>query len=264
MSNDRKNFLITGGARGIGRGLARQLLSSGHRIFLVDTNTTELNHTSALLAKTHAVGTDFSVLHADVSDPAAVKRAVAQAKTLFGEKLHCLVNNAAYTGGVGGVAFKDMTVEEWNKSLGVNLTGTMLVTQACLPLLTAGKGCVVNISSTRAKQSEPNNEAYSTTKAGLLGLTQSLSVSLAEENIRVNAIIPGWIHVENECKEADEQGKAWDDGLSKEDQRWHLTGRVGKVEDISKAVEYLSDADGVTGTEMVVDGGVSRRMVYPE
>lgn len=264
MADQKKNFFITGGARGIGRGLARNLLASGHRVFLVDTNTTELNNTSALLAKTYSVGKDFSLLFADVSEPAAVQKAVAQAKSLFGDKLDCLINNAAYTGGVGGVSLKDMTVEEWNKSLQTNLTGPMLVTQACLPLLAAAKGCVINISSTRAKQSERNNEAYSTTKAGLLGLTQSLAVSLAPEQVRVNAIIPGWIHVENECKEADEKGTKWEEGLSEEDQKWHLTGRVGRVQDMSRAVEYLTAAEGVSGTEMVVDGGVSRKMVYPE
>lgn len=264
MSDERKNFFITGGARGIGRGLAHLLLDSGHRVFLIDTNSDELNNTSTVLAKSHSLGKDFSLLLADVSDPSSVKKAVSQAKSLFGERLDCLINNAAYTGGVGGVALKDMTVEEWNRSLQTNLTGPMLVAQACLPLLSAAKGCVINIASTRAKQSEPNNEAYSTTKAGLLGLTQSLAISLASSHVRVNAIIPGWIHVENECKAADEKGTKWEEGLSEEDQRWHLTGRVGRVEDMARAVEYLAGADGVTGTEMVVDGGVSRRMVYPE
>jgi len=264
MEEERKNFFIAGAARGIGRGLARNLLASGHRVFLVDSNNTELNNTSSLLGKTHTLGKDYSLMLADVSDPGSVAKAVAQAKSLFGDRLHCLVNNAAYTGGVGGTSLKDMTVEEWNKSLQTNLTGPMLVTQACLPLLSEARGCVVNVSSTRARQSEPNNEAYSTTKAGILGLTQSLAVSLAEDGVRVNAIIPGWIHVEDECKEADEKGRRWEEGLAADDHKWHLTGRVGKVEDMVRAVEYLAGADGVTGSEVVVDGGVTRRMVYPE
>ena len=112
--------------------------------------------------------------------------------------------------------------------------------------------------------SEPDNEPYSATKAGLLGLTQSMAVSLAPQGIRVNAILPGWINVTNERKAADESGQKWEDGLSKDDHEWHLIGRVGKVEDVLKAVEYLVDAEFVTGTEMVVDGGVTRKMVYPE
>lgn len=112
--------------------------------------------------------------------------------------------------------------------------------------------------------SEPNNEPYSATKAGLLGLTQSMAVSLAPQGIRVNAILPGWIHVANECKEADEKGLKWEEGLTREDHAWHLTGRVGRVEDVLKAVEYLVENDGVSGAELVVDGGVTRKMVYPE
>lgn len=112
--------------------------------------------------------------------------------------------------------------------------------------------------------SEPHNEPYSASKAGLLGLSQAMAVSLANEGIRVNALLLGWINVANECKEADEKGQTWEEGLSKEDQAWHLTGRVGKVEDVLRALEYMVDADGVTGAELVVDGGVTRKMVYPE
>lgn len=112
--------------------------------------------------------------------------------------------------------------------------------------------------------SEPNNEPYSATKAGLLGLTQSMAVSLAPDGIRVNAILPGWINATNESKKADETGQSWEDGLTRDDQSWHLTGRVGKVEDVFQAVEYLSNAEFTTGAELVVDGGVTRKMVYPE
>lgn len=112
--------------------------------------------------------------------------------------------------------------------------------------------------------SEPNNEPYSATKAGLLGLSQSMAVSLAEDGIRSNAILPGWINVANECLEADRKGMKWEDGLTEDDQKWHLTGRVGKVEDVLRAVEYLTESEFVTGEELVVDGGVTRKMVYPE
>lgn len=84
-------------------------------------------------------------------------------------------------------------------------------------------------------------------------LAQSMSASLAPQGIRANAILPAWIHVANGCKEADEKGQKWEEGLSREDRAWHLTGRVGRVEDVLKAVEYL-----------VVNGEVTRKMVYPE
>lgn len=263
------HFLITGAGRGIGRGLSRHLLSLGHRVYLLDSNHAELEHTASVLSQKFKLETDFNYATTDVRDPAQVRHAVAQASGLFGGRLDCLVNNAAYTGGVGGTKLEDMTLEEWDRSLQTNLTGPMLVTQACLPLLSRGPGreaggCVVHVSSTRAFQSEPHNEAYSTTKAGLVGLTQSMAVSLSDRGVRVSAVLPGWIHVEDECKAADEAGRRWEEGLGEQDHRWQLTGRVGKVVDITKAVLYLAESDGVTGVEMVVDGGVTRRMVYPE
>ena len=126
-------------------------------------------------------------------------------------------------------------------------------------------GCIINISSTRAKQAEDNHEAYSAAKGGLLGLTQSMSISLGHRhNIRVNAIIPGWINVENENKAADEASAKWEDGMTEQDHSYHPAGRVGKVEDIYKAVQFLVESDFVTGEEIVVDGGVTRKMYYPE
>jgi NAD(P)-dependent dehydrogenase (short-subunit alcohol dehydrogenase family) len=92
-----------------------------------------------------------------------------------------------------------------------------------------------------------------------------MSVSLGHRHkIRVNSIIPGWIHVVNESKAGDESHTIWEEGLSKADADWHPVGRVGKVEDIAKAVEYLIGNEFVTGQEVVVDGGVGRKMVYPE
>lgn len=264
-----RNYLITGGARGIGRGLSRLLLSSGHRVCILDNNTEELNHTADQLSKAHTRGSDFETISCNLRQPSEIRSAVEQANKLFNGKLDVLVNNAAHTAGVGSANAGNITLEMWNAALETNLTAPMLMSQHCLPMLAkstsaSAGGSIVNISSTRAIMSEPDNEAYSTTKAGLLGLTQSMAVSLGPKGVRVNAILPGWIHVENECKKADEKGQKWEDGLSKEDHAWHLTGRVGKVEDIFKAVQYLSENEGVTGTEMIVDGGVTRKMVYPE
>jgi len=212
----------------------------------------------------------------NVRDPAAIKEAASMARDMFsGGKLDCLINNAAYTSAVGGASLEDMTLEEWNASLETNLTAPMLLSQALLPMLKISSpgvgaertqgGSIIMMSSTRAHQSEPSSEGYATTKAGLIGMTHSMAVSLAPLAITVNAILPGWINVLNECKEADEKGTQWNEGLSKEDHAWQLTGRVGKVEDILNAVEYIINSKGfVTGTEIVVSGGVERKMVYPE
>lgn len=264
-----KNYIVTGSGRGIGRGLSRLLLQKGNRVFLLDSNAEELSHTAETLAKTFKRGSSFDSTVCNLRRPSDIKAAVEQASKLFSGHLDVLVNNAAYTGGVGGSNLANLSLNEWNASIETNLTAPMLMSQACLPMLQksssrAQGGCILHMSSTRAFMSEPDNEGYSATKAGLLGLTQSMAVSLAPIGIKVNAILPGWINVTNESKDADLKGQPWEAGLSKDDHEWHLSGRVGKVDDILRAVEYLAEDDFVTGTELVVDGGVTRKMVYPE
>ena len=264
-----KNFLITGAGRGIGRGLSRLLLQKGHRVFLIDNNNEELSNTISKLSQHHTQGRDFDAVACDLRRPDDIRSTSEIAGRLFNGHLDCLINNGAATVGVGGSHLSELSLEEWNTSIETNLTGPMLMSQSCLPMLQKHGfrpegGSIIHMSSTRAFMSEPNNEGYSATKAGLLGLTQSMAVSLAPQGVRVNAVLPGWINVTNECKKADESGQSWEDGLSKTDHEWHLTGRVGKVEDVVKAVEYLVDAEFVTGTEVVIDGGVTRKMVYPE
>lgn len=260
-------ILITGGGRGIGRGLARILASKGHKLYLLDNNTTELSHTTNTLNKLYPSSITSS--NCDLRNPNEIAAAVKNLERQFGGHLDVLINNAAYTESVGGSNLKDLTIEDWNRSVDTNLTAPMLMAQSCLPLLRKSSlrktgGTIINISSTRAYQSEPNSESYAATKAGLLGLSQALAVSLAKDGIAVNALVLGWIHVGNECKKADELGVKWEDGLEEREQEWQLTGRVGNVEDVGRAVEYLVGARGVTGTELVVDGGVTRKMVYPE
>lgn len=261
-----KNYLITGAARGIGRGLTRLLLQKGHRVMLVDNNLAELQHIQNLLSKRHVLDQDYQSIQCNLRNPLEIKGAAEAARQFFSGHLDVLIHNAANTSGVGGSHLSELSLEDWNASIETNLTAPMLLSQACLSMLqrtgsrTTG-GCIIHMSSTRAFMSEPNNEPYSATKAGLLGLTQSMAVSLTPLGIRVNAILPGWIHVQNECREADEEGQSWEEGLSQADREWHLSGRVGRVEDVLRAVEYLVESEFVTGAETVVDGGVTRKMV---
>lgn len=264
-----KNYLITGAARGIGRGLSRLLLEKGNKVVLIDNNVDELNHLTQKLSQSHHRGSDFETIECNLREPADIKAATSKASALFAGRLDVLINNAANTNGVGSFPLSELSLEDWNASIETNLTAPMLMSQGCLSMLRkqqsrAQGGVVINMSSTRAFMSEPNNEPYSASKGGLIGLTQSMAVSLAPMGIRVSTILPGWINVTNECKEADDEGRSWEHGLSKEDNEWHLTGRVGRVEDVLKAVEYLAENDGISGAELVVDGGVTRKMVYPE
>ncbi|KAK6331300.1 hypothetical protein TWF730_004386 [Orbilia blumenaviensis] len=270
---DAMNYLITGAARGIGRGLTRHLLSNGHRVFLIDSNLTELTNTSTLLQKSGYNQSNFQISHTDLSDRGSIVLAVSAAKEFFTGRLDVLINNAFPTPHTwSNSASMDSTnvdiMAEWDRKLAVGLTAPFFLSRLCIPLLTSSPsqpGTIINISSTRAHQSELNHEVYSAVKAGLIGLTQSMSVSLGQKyKIRVNAISPGWVHVEDENAAGDAEGRKWEDGLTEQDHEWHSAGRVGKVEDIAKAVEFLVTAGFVTGTEMVVDGGVSKKMVYPE
>lgn len=276
------HFLITGAGRGIGRGLSRLLIQKGHRVFLLDNDQEELTHTCKTLpSEAHTSSSTqnghkpFGALHCNLRQPGDIAKAAKAASEFFADHLDVLVNNAAFTAGVGGPSILDAEDEQftasWAASLETNLTAPLLLSRACLPMLKKqpdhgreSGGSIIHMSSTRAYQSEPDSEGYAATKAGLIGLTHSMAVSLAPVGVRVNAILPGWIHVGNECKEADEKGTTWEEGLSQDDQKWHLNGRVGKVDDILAAVEYLAKAEFVTGTELVVDGGVTRKMVYPE
>lgn len=270
------NILITGGARGIGRGLFHQFLTKGHRVIILDSNKEELEHVRSRAEEWSSKHGDWRALQCDLSKREQIKDAVQTVKETFGGRLDVLINNAFPT--TLQIA-EDRAMEadgddieaEWDLKIAIGLTAPFIVSRLCVPLLIAGSstsdspGTIINVSSTRAYQAESDHEAYSTAKAGILGLTQSMSISLGHRHkIRVNAIIPGWIHVENESKAADEKGTAWEEGLSKDDTQWHPAGRVGKSEDITRAAEYLIESGFVTGQEVVVDGGVGRKMVYPE
>ncbi|EMD90197.1 hypothetical protein COCC4DRAFT_127501 [Bipolaris maydis ATCC 48331] len=267
--------LLTGGARGIGRGLLRHLLTAGHEVIILDSNKEELDHVKTRAQEwSNGRKEHWHALHCDLSSRTQLKAAVNEVDQRFNGKLDVLINNAFPT----HLSFsEDRSMEaqgedrekEWDLQLAVGLTAPFLLSRLCVPLLAKGNstpnspGTIINVSSTRAYQAEPDHEAYSAVKAGLLGLTQAMCISLGHRHkIRVNAIIPGWIHVINESKAGDEKSMGWEEGLTEQDTAWHPAGRVGRVEDIAKAVEYAVSNEFVTGQEIVVDGGVGRKMVY--
>jgi NAD(P)-dependent dehydrogenase (short-subunit alcohol dehydrogenase family) len=270
----KMNVAITGGARGIGRGLLRQFLQDGHRVYVLDSNEKELQHIRQKYKAEASQGRLFSE-KIDLSDRSEVHEAAKSIGAVFGSKLHLLINNAFATPHTWAddktMENEDVDIEEqWDKKIAVGLTAPFILSRLCIPYLerdgrASNPGSIINISSTRAHQAEDNHEAYSACKGGILGLTQSMAISLGHRhNIRVNAISPGWINVENENAEADEKGLKWEDGLTPEDHKWHPAGRVGTVEDMYKAVKFLAESEFVTGQEIVVDGGVTKKMVYPE
>ena len=198
-------IFITGGARGIGRGLFRHFLRAGHSVYIIDANTTELAHVQNFASQWATPNSTWKAETCDLRDRARIKEVVDDVRKLFGGQLDVLINNAFATPHIwsNDRAMDDESeaiMEEWDTKIAVGLTAPFLLGRLCVPLLKAGNstsdspGTIINISSTRAHQSEMNHEAYSAAKAGIMGLTQSMAVSLGHRHkIRVNAVVPGWI-----------------------------------------------------------------------
>ncbi len=246
--------LVTGGAQGIGRGIAQAVLGAGGSVMIGDLDV-DAGHECL---EQWDVGSRAAFRKLDVAREASVTGFVDAALRRF-ESIDGLVNNA-------GVADPDagpvtgLSLKEWNRRLS-SLHGAFLCSKHALPHLHAGgRGAIVNIASTRALQSEPDSEAYAAAKGGLLALTHALAIS-AGPAVRVNGISPGWIAVEN-WKKSDERCTP---KLSRRDHSQHPAGRVGTPEDIGTLAVYLlsSALSGfVTGQTFIADGGMTCKMQY--
>ena len=242
--------LVTGAARGIGLGISAWLIAEGWQVVLTDLDRDRGQKVA------QALGDNALFITMDVSVEDQVVGAVAEVLRRFG-RLDALVCNAAVADPHNGT-LESLPLAHWNKVLGVNLGGPMLLAKHCAPYLRAHCGSIVNLTSTRARQSEPDTEAYAASKGGLLALTHALAISLGPE-IRVNAVSPGWIDARDPSIRRAEP-------LSDSDHAQHPAGRVGTVEDVAAMVAWLlsRNASFVTGQEFVVDGGMTKKMVYAE
>jgi NAD(P)-dependent dehydrogenase (short-subunit alcohol dehydrogenase family) len=238
--------LVTGAARGIGRAVTARCLAADMNVVAVDQNEDAL----ARLSQNVAAGSGMVVLVGDVARQETAQAAVARAIESFG-RLDGIVSNA----GIFQVApLSETTLDQWRRVLDVNLTASFLLAQAGERALRAARGTIVLMASTRALMSEPGTFAYSASKGGLVALCHSLAASLAPD-VRVNAISPGWIHA------------GADETLREEDHAQHWAGRVGRPADVAELVLYLLDgarSGFMTGANLVLDGGMTRKMVYVE
>tara|TARA_B100000614_G_scaffold155549_1_gene137746 strand:+ start:362 stop:1117 length:756 start_codon:yes stop_codon:yes gene_type:complete len=241
--------VVTGAARGIGRAIVDRFRADGYRVAGVDRDWSDTPGTPDHGPTMTRPG--LLRITADVSVPEEIDRAVATVDSEWG-RIDALVNNA----GVGiWRAPEDLAVEEWDTVINTNLRGTFLFSRAVAATMRrAVAGAIVNIASTRALMSEPDSEAYAASKGGIVALTHALAASLSRDRIRVNCISPGWI----ETREYET--------LAESDHRQHWAGRVGTPEDVAAACAWLtsSEAGFVTGTNLVVDGGMTRTMIYAE
>jgi NAD(P)-dependent dehydrogenase (short-subunit alcohol dehydrogenase family) len=239
-----KVAIVTGGARGIGKEIATSFADAGYAVMIADKDIAKGEET---LAEIRTEGGSAEFCRTDISIPAEVNHLMRTANEKLGG-IDVLINNAGF-----GIwkSPDELTVEEWDSVLNTNLRGAFLCSrEASIYMKKRGGGSIINIASTRAFMSEPNSEAYAASKGGLVALTHALAASYSKDRIRVNCISPGWIETGDYSK------------LRDTDHSQHFSGRVGKPFDIAEACLYLVKNDFINGTNLTIDGGMTRKMIY--
>ncbi|MFD1942600.1 SDR family NAD(P)-dependent oxidoreductase [Paradevosia shaoguanensis] len=240
-----KTALITGAATGMGRATAERFADEGASLILFGLGGADLD------AAGKAAGA--KVVHGDITSKTDVSRAIEAC----GESLDILVSAA-------GIILTDypetVTDEGWEKTFAINVTGTMNVCRAALPLLRRRGGAIVNIASVAAFNSGPGMTSYASSKAALVAYTRSIAVAHGADGIRANVIAPGWVRTPMSDMEMDDVARA--NGTTREEEFENLRQRIGlrRIADASEIAAcclFLAseDASFVTGTVLVADGG---------
>ncbi|WP_188537461.1 SDR family NAD(P)-dependent oxidoreductase [Paenibacillus segetis] len=247
MSFEHQTVIVTGAGNGIGRGVAEAYAQRGASVVLADIDTINgekvANHLNNL-------GGEVIFVPCDVRQESNIIQVMLTAYEKFGS-VDVVINNAGIS------RFKpvfELTVDEWDDVLNTNVRSCFLASREAAKYMKKNKngGAIVNIASTRALMSEPGSEAYAASKGAIVSITHALAVSLGNEGITVNCISPGWIETGDYS------------ALAESDHRQHPAGRVGKPTDIAEACLYLTHPDNkfVTGANLVIDGGMTRKMIY--
>ena len=241
-----KSAIITGGVRGIGKAIAAEFCKNGADVLLCyRSNDEQAQNTVSELSE---YGTRVELLKGDVADPQTAKEAIAKAKDLFG-KIDILVNNAGIT---RDKLLMRMSAEDFTDVISANLNGSFyFLSEASKVMVKQRSGRIINLSSVAGVKGNPAQVNYSSSKAGVIGMTMSAAKELGRRGITVNAIAPGFIDTDMTAVMTDDQKAKIAEAIS--------LGRAGKPEDIAKTALFLASdsASYITGQTICVDGGLT-------
>jgi NAD(P)-dependent dehydrogenase (short-subunit alcohol dehydrogenase family) len=250
--------LVTGAARGIGRGVALAFAREGARVGVMD-----LDEIACLGVVNEIIlgGGDGIALGGDVSNPKQVEDAVKSVRLKFGP-VDTLVNNAAImpTG-----RLHETSLDDFEACIAVNLRGAFLVSKSVIPgMLELGRGSIINVSSTTGLRGLPGLAIYSATKGALIALTRCMSTDYAKRGIRTNAIAPGTIDSPMLDEFLSQQTSR--DKLRRDFDAMHPIGRIGTIDEVANVCVFLAsdEASFVTGSTYEVDGGLSSKGEQPQ
>ena len=245
MQLQGKVAIITGAASGIGFATTALFAELGATVIGVDANAARLKSLGSLGPNVHA----FS---ADIADDRTSLSVLERAEGLSGPDV--LVNNAAV---MHNADVQDLTNEDWDRVFAVNLRAMFLLCRAVLrPMVARGSGSIVNVSSVMALRAEPGSAAYSASKAAVLALTRDIAVSYATSGVRCNAVCPGWVNTPMNEEFVREVGA---EEARVRVARQQPLGRMLEAREVARVIAFLSssDASGITGAYLPVDGGMS-------